>query len=181
MKSLDSMTLHELGQARNVLDVFVAIEEGAVDLETESLLDKLEGTTHAKVQKWGLFLLGLQGEAAIIKAEEDRLKARREAVERAYARSKAQLQYEMTAQGLTDVRGPLATVAIALNNPKVVGDVDAGTLTDWFENKPATLGQFVRHKESYEVDRSAILEAFKANEPIPDGFTVIRTSSLRIR
>lgn len=181
-KPLEDMTLHELGQQRDVLDVFLAAQEGEADPDLENMLEKLQGTRDQKVERWGRYLLALEAKCVAIGQEIKRLQERRDVMQRAYEASRAQLLYEMQQQGITEVRGTLCDVRVQLNNPRVVvPEVDMMTLRVWAS---AGYSDFVREVPAkYEIDKKAILNAVKLQPdmPLPEGVSVVRDPSLRIK
>lgn len=161
--------LRELGQARLILDGWLAETEGEETPELADLFQQLEGETHEKVEKWGLYLLDRQQQAALMKAEEefyqaeaDRLAERRKSYEAGTERSMAQLQFQLELQGIEKVEGTYCTVALQQNPPKVIGEVSPETLAEWFQCEDQVLNSFVRYRpESFELDRNAVKTAAK--------------------
>lgn len=181
-KPLEDMTLHELGHQRDVLDVFLAAQEGEVDADLQNILDKLEGTRDQKIERWGRYLLREQARIEAITMEERRLGDRKAVLTRAYEASRAQLKYEMERQGVKEVRGQLCDVVIQLNNPSV--DVAPTVTPDRLEAWASLESPFVRVKPAtYDIDKRAVL-AFAKEHPqaaLPDGLAIVRTSSVRIK
>jgi hypothetical protein len=183
--------LRELGQARVILDDWLVETEGEETPEIQDLLAKLEGETAEKVQRWGLYLIDREATAAFMKAEEDfyaaealRLKERRVAYEKHTERSRGQLQFQLESQGIGDIEGPLCTVKLQRNPAKLVGEVDAEKLAEWFASEDTTLNSFVRYNpETFELDRAAVKNAAtnKLIERLPDGLELVAAQRVVVK
>lgn len=183
--------LRELGQARLILDDWLREMEGEETPELYDLFEKLEGDTKQKVENWGLYLKDRDAQAALLKAEEEfyaneaaRLRERRTSFEAGTERSRAQLQFQMELQGITEVEGVYCKVALQRNPPKVIGEIDAETLADWFQSEDATLVSFVRYTpESFALDRSAVKQAASNGviEKLPAGLEIVAANRVVIK
>ena len=173
------LSLHDIGEAQDILDSLLVESEGELTPEIADLWEQLSGQTDEKIERWGLWLRGQTLQAELIKAEEERLTARRKAIENAVKRGKDGLQFHMKRLGRDTVKGKLLTVALANNPPSVKGEVDAAALWGDEDNAFRALIKYV--PESFVLDRRAVLDAFKAGQPIPAGLTVEQGQSLRIR
>jgi hypothetical protein len=174
-----SATLRELiGDERHALDALLEEHEGEVTPEIGALWSELDDKIANKVESWGLWITRQGSVCDAIDAEITRLKTRKAVAERAIAASKAELQRQMEAAGLDKVKGVLVTVAVQANNPSVAGELDTPTL-----NRLGVEGSpFARVVPIHVVlDKKAVLEAAKAGQPIPDGLSIVRSHSLRIR
>ncbi|MGN6111264.1 MAG: siphovirus Gp157 family protein [Kofleriaceae bacterium] len=174
------VTLREMFGQRTIIDEWLLETEGEETPAIAELWDKLEGDIAEKVERWALWIQARSAEAAAIREEEQRLAARRRAIENAVERSKTELQRQLELAQRDKVQGLLCTVALQ-NNPKSL----RGDLDDHAIRNLAMMPEFasiVRHvPERYELDRRAVLELAKAGQPIPVGLEVMQTRSLRIR
>ena len=136
---------------------------GAWETATEDLADKLENC--CKYIKNG------ETEIAGLKAEEERLNARRKAKENAIKRLKQLMQDAMNAAGEKKLPCGTFTVSIQNNAPSVVMD------EQYVENVPA---EFLRMREP-EVDKKKILEALKDGKNLDGLAHLQQTASIRIR
>ena len=99
------MKLYEL--TKDYMDLLYAIDNE--EIPEEAITDTLEAITaniEEKADNIACMLKGLEAEAAAIKAEEDRLKARRQAKERVHERIKAYLSEELQKANITAVDTP---------------------------------------------------------------------------
>ena len=110
-------SLHDLGDAQGILDSFLFEAEGEETPEIAELWDRLSGEIDQKIERWGLWLRGQKLQAELIKAEEERLRDRRKAIENAVERGKAALQMNMERLERLKVKGTLATVSVVKNPP----------------------------------------------------------------
>lgn len=96
------MRLYEL--TKDYMDLLYAIDNE--EIPEEAITDTLESITaniEEKADNIACMLKGLEAEAQAIKAEEDRLKARRQAKERVYEKIKAYLSAELLKANITAV------------------------------------------------------------------------------
>lgn len=169
---------HELAGEYRALDELLAETEGELTPEIEALLADLDGKADEKLERIALVVLRYKHEAEAIKAEEARIAARRKARERSAESLKDYLARTMAQIGKEKVTGLLATVAFQKNPPRVVGDLTASELetlyiagSDCVTFTPA----------SYALNKRAVLDAHKAEQPIPEGLLIEQSQSLRIR
>ncbi len=113
--SLKLPSLHDLGDAQDILDAFLFETEGEETPEITELWGRLSGQIDEKIERWGLWLRGQKLQAELVKAEEERLRSRRKAIENAVDRGKAALQMNMERLGRPKVKGTLVTVSITKN------------------------------------------------------------------
>jgi hypothetical protein len=143
------------------------------DINPQALVDTLDGITGEiadKVPNIVTLIRTWESEAKACKEEEDRLAARRKALENRSARSKAYMQECMERIGTDKIKTPLVTVAIQ-NNPKKVEIIDQTVI-------PASF--LVIIPERYDVDKAMVKDALEAGEEIP-GARLVQGRSLRIR
>ena len=133
----------------------------AFQTATEDLADKLENCCK--------YIKNCETEIAGLKAEEERLNARRKAKENAIKRLKALMQDAMTAAGEKKIQCGTFTTSIQNNAPSVVVD------EQYIENIPA---EYLRVKEP-EIDKKKLLEDLKSGKEL-EGHLEVK-QSLRIR
>jgi hypothetical protein len=173
-----TVALYELVAMRDVLDEFLAETEGEVTPELEQLLVELQGQTEEKVERVALYIREQLATADAVKAEEQRLAARRKSLERAAEGLKGYLARQLELLGRDKIAGTLVTLALQKNPPSLRGEVTPDTLAVLRELAP----ELVRVvPETVSLDRKAILDAWKTTGELPDGLTVEQGRSLRIR
>lgn len=185
LQPADAGTLIERADARAWIDreILLATERGeVVDGALPDYLDELlalaDADLRTKMERTGLAIIHRQQDADAIDAEIKRLQARKTATLNAVERIKRYAQVCLEIAGETKVATPLVTVALQQNPPSVKGDPDQETLRMWWENSVPG-ARYV--PESYALDRRAVLDAWKAGAALPEGLTVERTTSLRVR
>ena len=136
---------------------------GAWEVAQEDLADKLENCCK--------YIKNCETEIAGLKAEEERLNARRKAKENAVKRLKQLMQDAMNAAGEKKLPCGTFTVSIQNNAPSVVMD------EQYVENVPA---EYLRLREP-EVDKKKILEALKDGKNLDGLAHLQQTASIRIR
>lgn len=173
-----SVALHELGAARDILDEWIEEAVGEATPELEALLSELGEQTDAKIVNVALYIREQLATSLAIQDEIDRLEKRRDARKNAADRLKRYLESWMGRLQKTRITDPRCTVSLQLNNPSVKGDL----APDVLEFMHGAGSPIVRHKPAtYELDRKAALEIHKAGGELPEGITIERSSSLRIR
>lgn len=162
------MKLYELaGQYQELIPLAENADDEA-DLQAfYDTLDGLEGEIKEKVGNCAAVVKTLDAQASAIKAEEDRLAKRRQAIQNSRDRLKLYMQSGMEAAQLSKIKGELFTVSIADNPPSVVIDSEEMIPSDCKEVK-------------ITIARSRIAEKLKSGEPVA-GAHLERTRSLRIR
>lgn len=173
--------LYELADAREILESWLTEHEGEWTPEIETLMTELDGKADAKIETVGLFIRETLAKAGAIKVEEDRLRDRRKAREKAAESLKNYLHREMDRLGKTKVEATLCTVAIQKSPPSVTCALDDDQLHDaWLAQD--TLGEFVREvPASYRIDREAVLLAHKNGGVVPEPIMVTVGSHIRVR
>lgn len=174
----NTIMLHELGAARDILDEWIEEAVGELTPEIDQLLQELAGSLNTKIENVALYIREQLVTAIAIENEVERLQSRAKARRAAADRLKLYLQSWMERTNTTNVKGDRCSVALQLNPPAVKGDLDEGTLRGLFMVEP-TLVRYA--PESFALDRRAVLDAHKLGKPIPDGLTVERSQSVRIR
>jgi hypothetical protein len=144
------MTLYEL--TSDYLNLLEMAEDP--DIDEQAFLDTLEGISGAledKADGYAKVMRMLDGDAVAIKAEEDRLSARRKTIENRIKRMKQSLQYVMEATGKTKFKTQLFSFGIRNNAESVV--IDTEDVTDI----PA---EFLKFKDP-EPNKTALKQALK--------------------
>lgn len=162
------MKLYELTNAIN--QVWDLVNNDEMDLEVlEDTLQSLEEEIEKKAEGIAHIMRQLDSEADYIKAEEKRLKERRDAVENRKDRLKKYLEEQLTLSGMDKVKTATVTVALQNNPPSV-----------FIENENFVPEQFVTVETIRKVDKKSLLQALKDGEMF-DGISLKQGRSLRIR
>ena len=136
---------------------------GAWEVAQEDLADKLENCCK--------YIKNCETEIAGLKAEEERLNARRKAKENAVKRLKELMKMAMLAAGEKKIQCGTFTTSIQNNAPSVVVD------EQYIENIPS---EYLRVKEP-EIDKKKMLEDLKAGKDLEGLCHLEVRTSLRIR
>ena len=147
------MRLYEL--TNDYMDLLFAIDNE--EIPEEAITDTLEAITASieeKADNIACMLKGLEAEAQAIKAEEDRLKARRQAKERAYERIKAYLSEERLKANITAV--DTARNKITFRKSESVQIVDEGAFLSWALINNTELIKFGEPKPNVSVIKKAL-------------------------
>lgn len=154
------MKLYEYAESyRYLLD---QVESGEyTEDDVKDTLEAIGICTAEAVEQVGKIILEADAGVAALKAEEDRVKARRMALERKETALKEYLKNALEMMGERKVKTPLVTVSIR-KNP------DSVQLTPQFVQWAATAGRddLLRYREP-EPDKRKILEALKAGDKLP--------------
>lgn len=153
-------TLYELADLRDVIDAALAESEGELTDDLAAKLDAWEGAFADKVERVALYIRERRAQAKAIKEEASRLSALQKRHDGDADRLEAYLHTQLLRVGKREVNGLLVKVALAKNPPSVVPvvDVDEPTL----RNMAMWAADFIRHDESWSLNRAAILAAYKA-------------------
>lgn len=175
-------SLYDLSAIGEWLDRLLDENGGELPPDVEPIFDAFHEKFSEKVENTALLVRQLKSEAEGIKVEADRLASRIAAKLHKAAALEALLLTVMQRTKTEKVNGVLATVAVRLNNPKVepVVDLDDHALRNLAMSAP----DFVRHEESWALDKKAVLESHKANT-LPDDLAkmvkVTRTQRIEIK
>lgn len=173
------MKLYEATQALGITEEWLEETGGELTPELEALLDAATGDFSEKVERVALKVKALEAEAKAIRDEESRLSARAKSRETGAKRLKEYVQRQMEAAGKDKVNGLLCTVALQMNPPAVfVPDtLDLGELYE------AGCPGIELVPERFVVNKRELLDAYKVKGEavLPNGATVTRSTSLRIR
>ena len=166
-----NLTLYELAEEAVALDALVGLDEGEWTADHEALEQALTAQLVLKADAFGSYVQSLTATVDAIKAEQDRLVARRKTLENTVARLKRYALMALQTMDRDKVSGTLYTIAVQRNPASVQVDVPADALD----------AQYVRIvPAAREVDKAAIGAALKAGQTIPGCF-LTSTFSLRIR
>lgn len=157
-------TLYDLSN-----ELMSILDNEELTTEDEALLASLEMKLDAKVEAVLQFRQSLVADAAAIKSERERLKAREDAMNRRAEWLKTYVLETMQRTGVTKIATVTFTASVA-KSPLSVRVEDGAEL-------PA---QFMRRKVTVEVDKKAILDQFEHGGTLPAGVTVTQGSHLRI-
>ena len=122
------------------LDLLEMLEDPEVDEEIiRDTLEGLDGELEAKADGYAMILKNLEADAKAIKAEEDRLSARRKSIENRMAYLKANLQTMMELTGKTKIKTALFSFGIQKNPAKVVITDESRVAHDFWIPQPAKI------------------------------------------
>lgn len=147
---------------------------GDPELDPQTLADTLEaieGELEVKAENYAKVMKNLEGDVAAIKAEIDRLTAKKRAIENNIKNMKATLQSVMEVTGKTKFKTDLFSFGIQKNAPSVVIDVE--DVRDIPED-------YLKFKEP-EVDKTAIKAAINDGVDLTGIAHLEQKFSLRIR
>lgn len=176
------MKLYELVEARDILDQFLAEEEGEETPTIAALWQQLDGELDQKGERVALWIREKEAEVAALKAEEAWLARKRKARENAIAASKryfCELLQQLARQELGTARAKLARQAGA---PKLEGELTPEQLAALaLESSNPKYRELVRIvPATTSLDRAAALALLKAGGKIA-GLRVVETEHVRIR
>ncbi len=161
------MRLYELTEAYQ--NVSSLIEMGLPDEEISQVLDTIEGAIEEKAGNIVMMMQNFDGDIVAIKAEEERLYARRKALENKKTAMKMYLEENFKRIGLDKVKTATHTISIQ-NNPPSVNILDVNLLPKNYQ----------KHIDEWQPDKKMILEAIKSGQEVT-GAEMVQTRSLRIR
>lgn len=165
------MKLYEISDQYKTLSQLIENNE----YEESELLAQLNSITekfNVKAENIGKFVLSLESDNAGIKTEIDRLTSRKQANDKTIERLKNYVLQEMTVANIETIKGQLLNLSVRTNPPSVViTDIEA--IPQLFKKEiPMT----------WQADKKAIADHFKATGEIPNGVDIITTKkSLSIR
>jgi len=183
--------LYEIGQARDVLDGWLAEQDGEVTPDLEALLAELELARDEKITRVALFIREQRQRADATKAEIQRLGALLAATERGIAGLERYLVTNMQVLEVVKVESPVVRVALRANPPKVEGEVPEALLREWWEQEQ-TLPEcpsLVRYEppkaipESFALDKKAVVDLWKrqGDVAVPEGLRVTQGVRVEIK
>lgn len=163
-------TLFELSE--DLLKLYEMATEPDIDAEVlQDTIDAVEGEIEIKADGYAKVLRQIDGDIASVKAEIDRLTARKKSMENSKERIKKALEMAMTATGKTKFKTELFSFGIQKNpaSLKFAEDFDITQLDE----------KYIKYLDP-EVDKAAVKDALKAGEEVA-GCYLEQTESLRIR
>ena len=169
MKNENKATLYDLTGAW--LDLYDMADDPDMQDDFEAWFDTMEaveGEIEDKADGYAKVMRDLTGRAVTIKAEEERLAARRKTIENRVEYMKSRLQMMMQVTGKTKFKTDLFSFGIQKNPASVVIDdeskIPAGY---WIPQQP-------------KLDKTGIRDRLKEGEEVP-GCRLVQTEGLRIR
>lgn len=166
------MKLYEIGQARNILDVWVAEHEGEVTPEIESLWAQLELDRDEKIKRVALYIREQEQQLEATHAEIARLQKMGASTLRGIEGLTRYLVAQMQVLEVKEVKTPVVKVSLRTNPPKVEGEVPEETLREWHaeEAKHPDLPHYVKYTPEYtaivpakySLDKKAVVDVWKA-------------------
>lgn len=166
-----TVALFEIANIREALDAVIAENDGVLDEQLEAALAQVDGDFEEKAERCGLWVREQLATAEAIKAEEERLAAKRTAAVNRAKRVTEYLFAQMKRVGKQRVNGLLCQLVIAKNPPSVVETVPASQAdlaTLWHGARGS---EFITRKEPvYSWDKAALKDAIKAGT-VPEHIT----------
>ena len=148
------------------LDDCSTLDEAA---EVLAQLDALETDIADKASNYAKMLKNLDSEANAYAGEIKRLQERKRVAEKAIDRLKDNMRFAMGIAGATEIATPIGKWRIA-KNPPSVQITDAGAVPERF-----------LIPQPPEVDKRAILKAYKETGELFDGVEIVQTEGARFR
>ena len=138
-------------------------------------LDGMEQELVRKAENVAVYIKNMEAEAKTLKAEEDKLKARRQAKEGSAKRMREYLMSCMKQANISKIDEPKAVISLR-NNPESVEISDENEFIGWAAAKH---DDYLRYKAP-EINKTAVKAALKSGAAIP--FAVVtRSQSLTIK
>ena len=137
-------------------------------------LDGMEQELVRKAENVAVYIKNMEAEAKTLKAEEDKLKARRQAKENAAKRMREYLMGCMKQANISKIDEPRAVISLR-NNPESVEISDESEFIGW----AADHDEYLRYKAP-EINKTAVKNALKSGAEIPFA-ALTRSQSLTIK
>ena len=137
-------------------------------------LDGMEQELVRKAENIAVYIKNMESEAKTLKAEEDKLKARRQAKENAAKRMREYLMGCMKQANISKIDEPRAVISVR-NNPESVEISDETEFIGW----AADHDEYLRYKAP-EINKTAVKNALKSGAEIPFA-ALTRSQSLTIK
>ncbi|MDO4680930.1 MAG: siphovirus Gp157 family protein [Aerococcus sp.] len=153
------------------LDLMEAFDKAQSEEEIDDALEVLQlnqGDLEAKMDDYIAFLRHLKSVTEEQKAEENRIKERRQGVEKLIERLKETMQQAMTLRGQQKIKTSLNTVYIQMNPPKL--DI----------SEHAKIPDTFYIPQAPKLDKKALKDYIKADHTLP-GVKLKQTESLRFK
>ena len=138
-------------------------------------LDGMEQELVRKAENVAVYIKNMESEAKTLKAEEDKLKARRQAKENAAKRMREYLMGCMKQANISKIDEPRAIISLR-NNPESVEISDENDFISWANEDH---DEYLRYKAP-EINKTAVKNALKSGAEIPFA-ALARTQSLTIK
>ena len=138
-------------------------------------LDGMEQELVRKAENVAVYIKNVESEAKTLKAEEDKLKARRQAKENTAKRMREYLMDCMKQANISKIDEPRAVISLR-NNPESVEISDENEFISWANEEH---DDFLRFKAP-EINKTAVKNALKSGAEIPFA-ALTRTQSLTIK
>lgn len=160
----------------NFLKLQQMLESGEIDEETfKDTLESIDMDLEEKAENYAKIIKNLTKDTEGIKAEETRLKEKRQAIESNIDRLKKDLESAMIITGKTKFKTDLFSFGIQKNTPSVQIENEADFI-QWAAIKREDL---LKYKDP-EINKKAIIEELKQGKEII-GAKIAQSESLRIR
>ena len=137
-------------------------------------LDGMEQELVRKAENVAIYIKNMESEAKTLKAEEDKLKARRQAKENAAKRMREYLMGCMKQANISKIDEPKAVISLR-NNPESVEISDETEFIGW----AADHDEYLRYNAP-EINKTAVKNALKSGAEIPFA-ALTRSQSLTIK
>ena len=138
-------------------------------------LDGMEQELVRKAENVAVYIKAMEAEAKSLKAEEDKLKARRQAKENTAKRMREYLMGCMKQANISKIDEPRAVISLR-NNPESVEISDENEFISWANEDH---DEYLRYKAP-EINKTAVKNALKSGAEIPFA-ALARTQSLTIK
>jgi len=154
------------------LQLMEMMEDPELDPQTlADTMEGIEGELEVKAENYAKMMRSLDSDVAGLKAEEERLRNRRQTIENNIKRMKQALQSMMEITGKVKFKTDLFSFGIQNNPASVVLD------EQYIENIPE---EYLKYRDP-EVDKAKIKEDLKAGKNLEGIAHLEQTQSLRIR
>ena len=164
---MTNMSLYEIdSRIRNIIDGLyeAADEDGVVGEIDFTELKQLQEDRKTKLENIALYIKNTEAEAAAIKAEEEKLTARRKRLENKAGRLRDYIINSMK----ENKDGPLKTARCEVS----IKDNEKTDITD-LDSIPK---EFIKTKIETSADKTAIKKAIKAGQTVPGAQIIINTT-----
>ena len=138
-------------------------------------LDGMEQELVRKAENVAVYIKNMESEAKTLKAEEDKLKARRQAKENAAKHMREYLMNCMKQANISKIDEPKAVISLR-NNPESVEISDENEFISWANEDH---DEYLRYKAP-EINKTAVKNALKSGAEIPFA-ALTRSQSLTIK
>ena len=180
-----TLRLYDAVEALEILDDLIEeyadlIAAKGGDIEAVPAIAELlafaEESFQGVVQRYGLKIRSVLANAEAMKIEVDRLHGQMQRKKNLADRLKEFLRRNMEVREIRKVETSLVTVRVQANGQASVKCESEGRIEELY----AAGSPFIKRKETFELDRDAILAAHAAGEVLPEGIVVHKGSHLRV-